>query len=34
MKIVVYDRLAEDLQQMIQEAADGHTAVFPESEEA
>ena len=34
MKIVVYDRLAEDLQQMIQEAADGYTAVFPESEEA
>ena len=34
MKIVVYDRLAEDLRQMIQEAADGHTAVFPESEEA
>ena len=34
MKIVVYDRLEEDLQQMIQKAADGYTVVFPESEEA
>ena len=34
MKIVVYDRLVEDLQRMIQKAADGYTVVFPESEEA
>ena len=34
MKIVVYDRLEEDLQRMIQKAADGYTVVFPESEEA
>jgi len=34
MKIVVYGHLAEDLQQMIREAMDGNTAIFPESEEA
>ena len=34
MKIVVYDRLEEDLQQLMQKAADGCPVVFPESEEA
>lgn len=34
MKIVVYDHLAEDLRQMVREAVDDNTVVFPESEEA